>query len=994
MVAEPLVPNPPPHRFSHIPPIMEADRGTKGKGKAGKSERMEPYEKPAELSDDTVLTNSPVQKEIVARLRHEQAPGDDQAPAVHSMATPTAQGLAPVAPPPGVAPQRGCTPDELYSFVMDQLKGVSQEVADMENRVVVRMGITDKAVHDLAAKVDKLEPLQAHVHDMSVFAKIKNFVTQDNLDGKAEAIEADLNVLKSRLEGFVGQLDGYLTSAENHVDRIQAIETQFKRHVEDNFKVVESECTAIRRIIDQVATGDKEAKVSTDAAVQMQLGVLAENVRQLEAKETQGRFDYNTSHAEQVQVNHNFWQEIGKTQAAVTTLVGASTSTGTGSGGHQGAGNPGEGQGATSSASAGADDNCHCHHFEMLKTRVAALEQERGGRGVDAWGDFLRRREPREAAPIRNPPGFRAPPPASGTLPQAARRTPVANDEFPDMQAYDLNRIFDDKVALSAGFGYDGEKHGETWKRKIRGYWISKCPDILPILNHVEDMDTEEITTEDLKAEANSYRWMTEINIKRISEILWGFLNTCLSGKARTCFEGADMCNEFSRGEVSQESPKSREIGKNRPINRSVTVRRVCYNHTQESAIQRFNELIDHGGYESHQLGIFSREVSHRGQRTFFVDTFAGFALDNAPGVGEPAGAKNRHLYELLVERRPCFLYFDLEFSKGTNSTANHIVIMNAFWTCFTNFCVAVLGGVPGEVVELDSSTDSKFSRHVLVKNLVGSRPMPFVFDSNAQAGIVVCEFLSYLREERATPHRIIKKSVPGGQLLDFRAEIRDRALGFLVERFLKDRAGCKPASPAARLFVHPAGGAVASEKDLEPFIDTSVYSRNRSFRLLGQSKFGKSAVLCDIEIAGPEPPYRLLGSMASHVPAGSGRFQHPLVPPGASHHDLWFARARCGAIAGATSPSCPARVARPQQVQMPWGGSKLLTFLTADWDDKRRAKEPLVAAERAAVARVLVMDERYWSGTAKMRISNFSTLSRRLSKRLPRRPEDLLQRL
>ena len=113
------------------------------------------------------------------------------------------------------------------------------------------------------------------------------------------------------------------------------------------------------------------------------------------------------------------------------------------------------------------------------------------------------------------------------------------------MQSHDLNRLFDDKVALSAGFGYDGEKHGETWKRKIRGYWISKCPDILPILNHVEDMDTEEITTEDLKAEANSYRWMTEINIKRISEILWGFLNTCLSGKARTCFEGADMCNGF-----------------------------------------------------------------------------------------------------------------------------------------------------------------------------------------------------------------------------------------------------------------------------------------------------------------------------------------------------------------------------------------------------------------------------------------------------------------
>ena len=51
----------------------------------------------------------------------------------------------------------------------------------------------------------------------------------------------------------------------------------------------------------------------------------------------------------------------------------------------------------------------------------------------------------------------------------------MLNPEFPDMQSYDMNKLFDDKVAISAGFGYDGEKHGETWKRKIRGYWISKC---------------------------------------------------------------------------------------------------------------------------------------------------------------------------------------------------------------------------------------------------------------------------------------------------------------------------------------------------------------------------------------------------------------------------------------------------------------------------------------------------------------------------------------
>ncbi len=554
MVAEPLVPNPPPHRFSVTPIAMELDRGTKGfdgkgidgkgidgKGnkRKGKAERLEPYE---------VLTNSPIQKEIVERLRRERPADDNPVPTVHSVATPTAQGLGPAEPPSGIPPQRGCTPDELYSFVMDQLKGVSQEVADMESRVVVRMGITDQAIHDLAVKVDRLEPLQAHAHDLSVFAKIKNFVTQDNLDGKAEAIEGDLNTLKTKLEGFVGQLDGYLTSADNHMERIQAIETQFKRHVEDNFKVVETECAAIRRIIDQVATGDKEAKVSTDAAVQVQLGTLAENVRRLEAKETQGRFDYNTSQAEQVQVNQNFWQQIGKTQAAVTALsnfFGAST--GTGSGGHQGAGDPGEGQGATSSTSAGAGAGCnHCWHVDDHERRIAAIEQRVSNPGGDPWWAGAQRAAAPRAAHVPEPPGFSQGPPAmSGALPRAARRAPVSNVDFPDMRPYELNKTFDDKVALSAGFSYDGEKHGEAWKRKVRGYWISKCPHVLPMLKYVEDLDTEEITPEHLKAEARSYMWMKEDDVQRLNEILWGFLNTCLSGKARTCFEGADMCNGF-----------------------------------------------------------------------------------------------------------------------------------------------------------------------------------------------------------------------------------------------------------------------------------------------------------------------------------------------------------------------------------------------------------------------------------------------------------------
>ena len=108
-----------------------------------------------------------------------------------------------------------------------------------------------------------------------------------------------------------------------------------------------------------------------------------------------------------------------------------------------------------------------------------------------------------------------------------------------------MNKLFDDKMALSNGFTYDGERNGEAWKRKIRGYWIAKCPDILPILKHAEDLEDIELTPDALEREASSCKWMTELNTRRLSEVVWGFLNTCLQDKARTCFEGADVLNGF-----------------------------------------------------------------------------------------------------------------------------------------------------------------------------------------------------------------------------------------------------------------------------------------------------------------------------------------------------------------------------------------------------------------------------------------------------------------
>ncbi len=117
------------------------------------------------------------------------------------------------------------------------------------------------------------------------------------------------------------------------------------------------------------------------------------------------------------------------------------------------------------------------------------------------------------------------------------------NASLPDMDDVKVAKLFDDKVALSASYSYDGDNNGEHWRRKVRGYWISKCPALLPILDWAEGMDEDEITRETARAEAKSCRWMTELNIDRANEVIWGFLNPCLQDKAHTCFEGAELLN-------------------------------------------------------------------------------------------------------------------------------------------------------------------------------------------------------------------------------------------------------------------------------------------------------------------------------------------------------------------------------------------------------------------------------------------------------------------
>ena len=139
-----------------------------------------------------------------------------------------------------------------------------------------------------------------------------------------------------------------------------------------------------------------------------------------------------------------------------------------------------------------------------------------------------------------------------------------------------------------------------------------------------------------------------------------------------------------------------------------------------------------------------------------------------------------------------------LLFSSFQSTVFSRSKVMEAFRRTLSTFCEEQLGMPldPTGIVELESSTPQKFSKHVIVKRLGnGSQSRPLAFANNAQAGLIVNHLVRYADSR--------KDSDKASESLFLQSPSRD--------------------------------GHVVS------VIDESVYSRNRSFRLLFQSKYGKT---------------------------------------------------------------------------------------------------------------------------------------------------------
>ncbi len=164
---------------------------------------------------------------------------------------------------------------------------------------------------------------------------------------------------------------------------------------------------------------------------------------------------------------------------------------------------------------------------------------------------------------------------------------------------------------------------------------------------------------------------------------------------------------------------------------------------------------------------------------------------------------EKRHFYELMRENTPCHLYFDLECSRVANPEVdeargdvliNHLVDLVREELMHTDEIDATNFDVSEHVIELDSTSETKFSRHIVVRLPDGQ-----MFENNAQCRHFVQKLWRRVESRRDEDERC-------------------RAL------FLKKDT--------------------ESEDATEPLIDMGVYTRNRVFRLYLSNKYssGESA--------------------------------------------------------------------------------------------------------------------------------------------------------
>jgi Herpesviridae UL52/UL70 DNA primase len=358
-------------------------------------------------------------------------------------------------------------------------------------------------------------------------------------------------------------------------------------------------------------------------------------------------------------------------------------------------------------------------------------------------------------------------------------------------------------------------------------------PEWKQTLEHNLLIQQHEHHTQQLEQRRKTFRMQTQLKTWPLQDMAMEHLDHLLGRKSSAAFHGGDYLSAESSTSVS-----SMEASRPR-LNEKVATAPVTPTASGEANTRNDNHdptdppmtttTTTTSPLWSLEPRIFAIEKS-QGKRKYLVGQFGRIADWYWRKAVPP-----RHLYEVIREGTPCRMYFDLEFSKVHNPElveTEHCTML--LLQEFQQELVADLQThynlhlATSQIINLDSSSDTKFSRHWIIHlkepdqsdnrngdddnkdgeaaNVRESNTREVLFRDAPTVGRFVKRLVSRLAEERA---------VQGGDFADRRP---------MLSKYL---------------FVN-------TKDDNKPtcFIDLGVYTRNRLFRCLGSSKFGKAATL------------------------------------------------------------------------------------------------------------------------------------------------------
>ncbi|XP_041641649.1 DNA-directed primase/polymerase protein [Cheilinus undulatus] len=194
------------------------------------------------------------------------------------------------------------------------------------------------------------------------------------------------------------------------------------------------------------------------------------------------------------------------------------------------------------------------------------------------------------------------------------------------------------------------------------------------------------------------------------------------------------------------------------------------------------------------------------------------------------------HCYEVIPEGAVCKLYFDLEFHKPSNKGADGKAMVSSLIQFVCDKLMEIYGieCTPKNILNLDSSTEEKFSRH-LIFNLQNA-----AFKDNIHVGRFIH---AILQPVLSTPKRVsflnagTDSELPNGKTRQERAISQEKSSkeGELAE---------SPETKRRKKEETDLGFLQVKNKDGQDclFVDLGVYTKNRNFRLYKSSKVGKNA--------------------------------------------------------------------------------------------------------------------------------------------------------